>query len=72
MRDLLNARRGDTVVILSAHEPIQRRREAILDLAFKRMDLKVFVCYVHGAVNRVDNRLIDASGGGWRDVTNFR
>jgi hypothetical protein len=72
VQDLLNAPRDQTVIILAAHEPVQSRREAIIDLAFKRQDLKVYVCFVHGALAATGNRMIDATGGGWRDVINFR
>ena len=70
--DLINTPSGNTVVILSAHEPILQRRQAIIDLAFKRQDLRVFVCYVHGANITTGNRMIEATGGGWRDVTHFQ
>ena len=70
--DLINTPSGNTVVILSAHEPILQRRQAILDLAFKRQDLRVFVCYVHGANIASGNRMIEATGGGWRDVSHFQ
>ncbi|MDQ7033530.1 MAG: hypothetical protein Q9P01_01465 [Anaerolineae bacterium] len=72
VQDLINTPNGKTVVILSAHEPIQERRQAIIDLAFKRPDLKVFVCFVNGANVATGNRMIDASKGSWRDVIHFR
>jgi hypothetical protein len=72
VEDLINTPPGNTVIILSAYEPIQKRRQAILDLAFKRMDLRVFVCYVNGATIETDNRLIEATHGGWRDIMDFR
>lgn len=71
-QDLINTPSGKTVVILSAHEPIQERRQAIIDLAFKRQDLKVFVCFVNGANVATGNRMIDASHGGWRNIIHFR
>jgi hypothetical protein len=72
VQDLLNTPGGKTVVILSAHEPIQERRQAIIDMAFKRQDLRVFVCFVNGASVATGNRMADVTGGFWRDITHFR
>jgi hypothetical protein len=72
MQDLMRATQTNMVVILSAHEPVDARKQAIRDFAFTHSGMKVYVCYIHGALGAGDNRLIDVTKGGWRIVKNFR